>query len=51
MVDDFSLLVIPQIVHVGVEEDQHEGVEEIKEEPDVYHLHVGGFGQDVTYFD
>ena len=51
MVIYFSLFIISKSVHVGVEEDNDEGEEEVEEEPHVHHLHVRGFGKVVAHVD
>ena len=45
------LAVCPQAVHVGVEEDQDEGQEEVEDEPDVDHLDIGSGGKVITHAD
>ena len=51
MVVDFPLLIIPQSVHVGMQQDNNEGQEQVEQQPYIYHLHVGGFGQVVAHVD
>ena len=51
MVVYFPLLVIPEGVHVGVDEYNNEGVEKVEQQPGIHHLHVGGLGQAVTHVD
>ena len=46
-----SLLIIAQTVHIGVKQDHYEGVEQVKQQPHVNHLHVGGFRQVVAHVD
>ena len=46
MVVDSSFLpllvgISPEAVHVGVEQDQDEGHQQVEDQPDVNHLHVG----------
>ena len=45
------VLVLSEGVHVGVDQDYNEGVEQVKQQPHVNHLHVGGLGQIVTHID
>ena len=47
----FPLLIIPECVHVCVYQHHNEGVEQVKQEPHIHHLHVGGLGQVVTHVD
>ena len=47
----FPVLLIPESVHVGVDEHNHEGEDEVEQEPDIHHLHVGGCGQVVWNID
>ena len=47
----FSVFIIPKSVHVGVDENDDEGKEQIKEEPYIHHLHVGGLRQVVANVD
>ena len=35
----------PEAVHVGVQQHLQEGDEEVEDQPDLDHLHVGGEGQ------
>ena len=51
MMVDFPLLIIPECVHVCVYQHHNEGVEQVKQQPGVHHLHVGGLGQAVTHVD
>ena len=51
MVIDFTLLIIPEGVHVCVEQHHDERVEQVEQQPGVHHLHVGGLGQAVTHID
>ena len=39
----------PQSFHVGVDDDQNEGNEEVEEKPDVDHFQVGGVGQAIVH--
>ena len=47
----FPVIIIPESVHVGVDQNHNEGVEQVKQEPGIHHLHVGGLGQAVTHID
>ena len=47
----FSFIIIPECVHVGVYQHHNEGVEQVKQEPDIHHLHVGGLWKIVAYVD
>ena len=38
-------------VHVGVEQDQDEGHQQVEDQPDVNHLHIGCVGQIVAHAD
>ena len=51
MVVYFPVIIVPESVHVGVDEDNNEGVEKVKQQPGIYHLHVGGRGQALTHVD
>ena len=51
MMVDLPFLVIPESVHVGVEENNDKGEEEVEEKPHIHHLHVGGLGQVVAHVD
>ena len=51
MVIYFPFFIIPKSVHVGVDEDDDEGKEEVKEKPHIHHLHIGGLWQVVAYVD
>ena len=47
----FPLLIIPECVHVCVYQHHNEGVEQVKQQPDIHHLHVGGLWQVVAHVD
>ena len=47
----FSILVIPKSVHVCVNQNYNEGVEEVEQQPYIHHLHVGGLGKIVAHID
>ena len=48
----YFLIFLPsQSVHVRVQQHHNERVEQVKEEPCIHHLHVGGLGQAVTDVD
>ena len=51
MVVDLPLFIISQSVHIGVQQDYDEGLEQVGQEPHVNHLHVGGLWKVVTYVD
>ena len=51
MMVDLPLLIIPECVHVGVNQHHYEGVEQVKQEPHIHHLHVGGLWQVVAHID
>ena len=51
MMVDLPLIIIPECVHVGVNQHHYEGVEQVKEEPDIHHLHVRGLRQVVANVD
>ena len=51
MVVYFPVLIIPECVHVCVYQHHNEGVEQVKQEPHIHHLHVGGLGQVVAHVD
>ena len=51
MVVYFSVIIASESVHVGVNEDYNEGVEQVEQEPGVHHLHVRGLWKAVTYVD
>ena len=51
MMVDLPFLIIPESVHVGVEENNDKGEEEVEEKPHINHLHVGGLGQVVAHVD
>ena len=46
--DHVCIIVHPEGVHASVYEDHHEGKEEVKQQPDVNHLDVGGLGEIVV---
>ena len=41
----FPILVTSQGVHVGVDQDNNEGVNQVKQKPDIHHFHVGSLGK------
>ena len=43
--------IISQSVHIGVQQDDDEGVEEVEQKPHVHHLHVRGLGEVITHVD
>ena len=45
------ILVLPEGVHVGVDQDLDEGQQEVEDQPDVDHLDVGRFRQVVGDID
>ena len=47
----FPLLIIPQSIHVGVNEHHNEGIKQVEQQPHINHLHVGGLGQVVANVD
>ena len=51
MVVDFSFFIIPQGVHVGMQQHNDEGQEQVEQQPHINHLHVGGLGQVVAHID
>ena len=51
MMIDLSFIIIPESVHVGVDENHNEGVEKVKQQPYIHHLHVGGLGKVVAHVD
>ena len=51
MVIYLPVIITPESVHVGVQEHNDEGVQEIEQEPGINHLHVGGLRQAVTHID
>ena len=44
-------IIISQSVHIGVQQDYDEGVEEVEQKPHVHHLHVRGLGEVITHVD
>ena len=51
MVVDLPFFIISQCVHVGMEQDDDEGQEQVEQQPHINHLHVGGLGQVVAHVD
>ena len=51
MVVYFSFLIIPQSIHVGVNEHHDEGIKQVEQQPHINHLHVGGLGKVVANVD
>ena len=55
MVDSPSLPLLtavgPQAVHVGVEQDQHEGHHQVEDQPDVNHLYIGCVREVIAHAD
>ena len=47
----FSFLIIPQCIHVGVNEHHNEGIKQVEQQPHIHHLHVGGLGKVVAHVD
>ena len=47
----FPVIIIPESVHVCVDQNHNEGVEQVEQQPGIHHLHVGGLGQAVTHVD
>ena len=46
-----TILIIPQKIHVGVQENFNEWKEQIEDEPDVNHLDIGGFRKVIGHAD
>ena len=46
-----SLVLCPEAVHVGVEQDQQKRHQQVEDQPDVNHLHVGSGGEVVAHAD
>ena len=51
MVVYFPIHVLPEAVHVGVDQNNNEGVEQVKQEPHINHLHVGGLWEIIAHVD
>ena len=47
----FPVIIIPESVHVCVDQNHNEGVEQVEQQPGIHHLHVGGLWQAVTHVD
>ena len=47
----FPVIIVPESVHVGVDEDNNEGVEQVEQQPHINHLHVGSLRKTVAYVD
>ena len=51
MMIDLSFIIIPESVHVGVDENHNEGVKKVEQQPYIHHLHIGGLGKVVAHVD
>ena len=51
MMVDFPVFVIPESIHVSVNQDHNEGQQQVKQQPDIHHLHVRCLGQVIAYVD
>merc|ERR1712217_487050 len=51
MMIDVPLLIISKSVHICMDEHHNEGIEQVKQQPHIHHLHVGGLRQVVAHID
>ena len=51
MMVDLPFIITSKSVHVCMKQHHYEGVEQVKQEPGVHHLHVGSFGQAIAHID